>query len=375
VTRKRALGRLVAVALALAAMLVPAIAHASTVTIGSPNLATESPDNSPNCDSFGCTEALVQLTGQQITAPCAGTITQWSVRAYTFDGVLSDNVELRVLAPGSGGTFGAVGTSDPIVVTTTDGVHTAAADLQIAEGDYIALQVPDNRVFSIYGENLTAETAIWDPSLVGGGALSAPGGTGTEEVLISAVVACTETLTVTNAQPADGVVKSGDGSIDCGSTCSHGYPSGASVTLTEAPNPGYEFAGWSGACTGLGACVVSVNNAEAVTASFTRVPPPPPPPRPNTVITSATISAKHQRGKLTFKAVGTATGFQCALIKLPKHGSAPHARFSACSSPKTYTGLHPAKYEFLVRAFNSSGPDLTPASKKFTISAPPRRRK
>jgi hypothetical protein len=362
--------------MAFAAMLVPAMAHASTVTIGSNNLATESPDTAPNCNSFGCTEALVQLTGQQITAPCAGTITQWSVRAYTFGADTSDNVDLRVLAPGSGGTFGAVGTSDPIVVTTTDEVHTAATDLQIAEGDYIALQVPDNRVNSIYGENLTAQTAIWDPSLVDGAAPSAPGGTGTEEVLISAVVACTETLTLTNAQPADGVVKSSDGFIDCGSTCSHGYPSGASVTLTETPNAGYQFAGWAGACTGSGACVVTVNNAEAVTASFSRVPPPPPPPPPpNTVITSATISAKHQRAKFAFKAVGTVTGFRCALIKLPKHGSAPHARFSACSSPKTYTGLRPAKYEFLVRAFNSTGPDATPASKKFSIPTPPRRRK
>ncbi len=370
--RKRALGRPLGVTLAFAAMLVPAISNASTVTIGSPNLATESPDNSPNCNSFGCTEALVQLTGQQITAPCAGTITEWSVRAYTFDGVLSDNVELRVLAPGSGGTFGALGTSAPIVVTTTDEVHTAATDLPVAQGDYIALQVPDNRVNSIYGENPAAETAIWDPSLVDGAAPSAPGGTGTEEVLISAVVACTETLTVTNAQPADGVVKSSDGFIDCGSTCSHAYPSGTSVTLTETPNAGYQFAGWAGACTGSGACVVTVNNAEAVTASFSRVPPPPP---PNTVITSATISAKHQRAKFTFKAVGTATGFQCALIKLPKHGSAPHARFSACSSPKTYTGLRPAKYEFLVRAFNATGPDPTPGSKKFSIPTPPRRRK
>jgi Divergent InlB B-repeat domain len=363
--------------MALAGLAAPAVVHASTATIGSPNLATESPDDAQNCDSFGCTQALTQLGSDQVTAPCAGTITQWSVRAYVFSPDVTDNIELRVLVPFSGGTYGAVGTSAPIVVTTTDMVHTASADLPIAQGDIIALEVPDNRVNTVYGESSSAGYEVWDPPLVDGAEPSAPsfGGVGSSELLISAVVACTETLTVTNAQPAAGVVKSGDGSIDCGSTCSHGYPSGASVTLTETPNPGYEFAGWSGACTGLGACVVTVSSAEAVTASFTRVPPPPPPPPPNTAITRATISAKHQQAKFTFKAAGIATGFQCALIKLPKHGSAPRARFSACGSPKAYTRLRPAKYEFFVRAFNSTGPDPTPASKKFSIPTPPRHHK
>ncbi len=345
----------------LFALLVP-VATASTVTIGSDNLNSETPDTSPTCDSHGCTEALVQLTGQQITAPCAGTITSWSVNAYTFGGVISDDVELRVLVPGSGGAFGAVGTSAPIVVTATDAVHTAATDLPVAAGDYIALQVPDDRVFSEYGENSSAMGSIWDPSLVDGAAASVPDGTGGFEVLINAVVACTEQLSVTNAEPADRVVKSVDGSVDCGSACSSGYPSGTAVTLNATPNAGYVFKGWTGACTGTASCSITMNSAESVTAAFAVT-------LPGTKITAASITAKRGKARFAFKAVGVATGFQCALAKVPKKSrGTPHASYGSCRSPKSYSRLGVGSYEFFVRAVNAAGVDRSPATWKFKIS-------
>ena len=64
----------------------------------------------------------------------------------------------------------------------------------------------------------------------------------------------------------------------------------------------------------------------------------------------------------SFEAIGTATGFQCALVRTPK------ASFSACRSPKTYKHLKPGKYTFEVRAFNVAGADPTPANKRFTIT-------
>jgi hypothetical protein len=77
------------------------------------------------------------------------------------------------------------------------------------------------------------------------------------------------------------VLKSGNGSgtvtgspagISCGSTCSHGYAYGTPVTLTASPSTGSTFAGWSGACTGTGACKVTTNDAVAVTAHFSLIP-------------------------------------------------------------------------------------------------------
>src|SRR5262249_14602601 len=43
---------------------------------------------------------------------------------------------------------------------------------------------------------------------------------------------------------------------------------GTSVTLNAAAASGSTFAGWSGACTGTGACTVSMTQARSVTAAF-----------------------------------------------------------------------------------------------------------
>jgi hypothetical protein len=47
------------------------------------------------------------------------------------------------------------------------------------------------------------------------------------------------------------------------------YASGTAVTLTATPAAGSTFTGWSGACTGTGSCVVTMNSNKAVTATFT----------------------------------------------------------------------------------------------------------
>ena len=48
--------------------------------------------------------------------------------------------------------------------------------------------------------------------------------------------------------------------------CSHGYYTGNTVTLSAAPASGYAFVGWSGACSGTGACTVT--DTASVTARF-----------------------------------------------------------------------------------------------------------
>src|SRR5205823_11441025 len=46
------------------------------------------------------------------------------------------------------------------------------------------------------------------------------------------------------------------------------YQQGTQVTLTATPANGHTFAGWSGACTGTGSCVVTMSAAQSVTATF-----------------------------------------------------------------------------------------------------------
>jgi endoglucanase len=75
-------------------------------------------------------------------------------------------------------------------------------------------------------------------------------------------------LTVAKNGTGAGTVTSNTGGINCGTTCSANFASGASVTLTAAATTGSTFAGWSGSCTGTGSCVLAMTAARAVTATF-----------------------------------------------------------------------------------------------------------
>jgi uncharacterized protein (DUF2141 family) len=76
-------------------------------------------------------------------------------------------------------------------------------------------------------------------------------------------------LTVTKAGTGTGTVTSNPAGINCGSTCTATYASGASVVLSAAAASGSTFAGWSGAgCTGTSTCTVPMTTSQSVTATF-----------------------------------------------------------------------------------------------------------
>jgi len=77
------------------------------------------------------------------------------------------------------------------------------------------------------------------------------------------------TLTVNRQGSGTGTIISNPAGITCGATCAMSYPVGTSVTLTPQAPGGSFFLGWSGAgCTGVDPCVVAMNVAKAVTATF-----------------------------------------------------------------------------------------------------------
>jgi hypothetical protein len=78
----------------------------------------------------------------------------------------------------------------------------------------------------------------------------------------------TYALTVTKDGTGRGTVTSSPAGIDCGSDCSESYDPGTVVTLAAAPAAGSTFTGWSGACTGTGACELTMDADRSVTASF-----------------------------------------------------------------------------------------------------------
>ncbi|MBM4776853.1 MAG: hypothetical protein GQE15_04045 [Archangiaceae bacterium] len=79
------------------------------------------------------------------------------------------------------------------------------------------------------------------------------------------------TLNVTKAGSGSGTVISTPSGINCGATCSAMYETRTVVTLWPMAASGSAFAGWSGACSGMGACTVTVQEVVSVTATFTTV--------------------------------------------------------------------------------------------------------
>lgn len=80
------------------------------------------------------------------------------------------------------------------------------------------------------------------------------------------------TITILETGTGTGMVTSTPAGINCGTTCSAGYPAGTLVTLTATPASGSRFAGWSGGgCSGTSTCTVVGNGAVAVTATFSVV--------------------------------------------------------------------------------------------------------
>jgi phospholipase C len=75
-------------------------------------------------------------------------------------------------------------------------------------------------------------------------------------------------LTVTIDGTSTGTVASTPAGITCPTTCTASFPSGTKLTLTTKPDNDAYFAGWSGACTGLSPCKLTLTANKSVTATF-----------------------------------------------------------------------------------------------------------
>ena len=65
-----------------------------------------------------------------------------------------------------------------------------------------------------------------------------------------------------------GSVSSDAGGVSCPPACSAQLENGTRVTLRPVPAAGGTFKGWSGACSGQGPCVVTMDAAKSVSAGF-----------------------------------------------------------------------------------------------------------
>jgi len=155
----------------------------------------------------------------------------------------------------------------------------------------------------------------------------------------------------------------GGNNIACPPSCTSTPPQGRVEALRATPDPGTGFAGFTGACTGTGACQVKMSGDQTVTATFGA-------PK-GTKITKAKIKGKKKKkATFSFSAPGVVTGYECKLVK-PKPKKAKKkkkkAKFSRCAKPKVYKNLKPGRYRFEVRARNALGIEAVPAKRKFKV--------
>lgn len=78
-------------------------------------------------------------------------------------------------------------------------------------------------------------------------------------------------LNVTRTGAGTGMVTSIPSGIDCGADCIEYYAQGTRITLMALPDADSAFYGWSGDCTGISTCEVTMDQARAVTVAFSVV--------------------------------------------------------------------------------------------------------
>ena len=119
--------------------------------------------------------------------------------------------------------------------------------------------------------NLTANPAQGYQFGAWGGACSGSNPTCTvtmsdNETVSASFVQSSYTLTVSIS--GQGTVTSTDGFINCPGSCTHSYLSFTQVTLNAAPAHNWNFEGWSGACSGVGQCLLTMLGNYGVSAYF-----------------------------------------------------------------------------------------------------------
>jgi hypothetical protein len=88
---------------------------------------------------------------------------------------------------------------------------------------------------------------------------------------------------------------------------------------------------------------------------------------PVTLGVKALVNSKAHSATFHLSARGNVTSFQCALVRLPRHGKKPRVRYGACRTSVTFKHLRSGRYVLYVRAVGAGGVDQSPVTYRFRI--------
>jgi hypothetical protein len=306
---------------------------------GSPEIKCEYKSPGPQtgtCDTFMSDEGegweQVFVTAQ--AAP-GSKFVGWKVVNAEFEGCGTFGTCGPYVEPGSTfeeeveiiATFEAVSTSEFELEINTGGSGSGSVECEVeggpsepCEGKY-----PEGTKVALVAQPATgSEFVAWEGDCTGATCEL----TMNEDMSVTAIFKLEPTpppsefaLTVALAGAGKGAVTSSPAGINCGIDCSEAYAAGTEVTLTATPASGSTFAGWSGACTGTGACKVTMSQARSVTATFEKAPTPPPAAGTAVVARTAKVKGGKAQLKLTCKGEGPCKGKLKLTAKIKSGGT------------------------------------------------------
>jgi uncharacterized repeat protein (TIGR01451 family)/uncharacterized repeat protein (TIGR02543 family) len=244
--------------------------NASTPLVNSATVACSSSctDDATNDTATDSTNILTP-SDLTLSKQHSGNFTQGTTGTYA----------ISVSNTGGQPTSGTVTVTDPLPAGFTkssfsgsgwDCSTSTASTLTCTRSDALAANASYPEITAVVNVAATAVTATNTATVGGGGETNTANDSSSDPTTVAAV------LTVATAGNGSGNVVSDLGAVNCGSggsTCTDSYDTaggGTVVTLTETPDAGSNFTGWSGACAGASTtCQVTMSQARSVTATFT----------------------------------------------------------------------------------------------------------
>ena len=232
-----------------------------------------------NCNNGGVNSSCATFDELDVTNfPTVGVINDWALTstdpgvAYYYPAVEQNANGDKAMVYSRSGPAEFVGTDFvgiPNSNTCTYCLDGAESTLAPGAGPYVRIDPTSN--LNRWGDYFSASA---DPDGVGiwiaGEFANANNTWNTEIGLTFESQGPTFPLNVNLAGTGSGNVVSAPAGIVCPALCADTFAGGTLVTLIATPASGSAFAGWGGACTGTGGCVVAMNATQSVTATFNK---------------------------------------------------------------------------------------------------------